>query len=78
MCRKTLEGICVRHGVKERNLVKSLEKMKIDGIIDERLFEWADVMRHAGNDAAHDVNVENGCSALDGGLGLRAEACKIS
>jgi hypothetical protein len=37
--------------------MKSLEKMKTDGLINDQLFEWADVMRHAGNDAAHDVNV---------------------
>jgi predicted LPLAT superfamily acyltransferase len=37
--------------------VKSLEKMKNDGLIDDRLYEWADTLRLAGNEAAHDVNV---------------------
>jgi hypothetical protein len=31
--------------------------MKEKGDIDERLYEWADMLRDAGNDAAHDVNV---------------------
>lgn len=39
MCRKTIEGVCVEHGVVERNLSASLKKMKENGLIDERLFE---------------------------------------
>lgn len=39
MCRKTLEGICVEHGVKGGNLVKSLKELKDKGIIENRLFE---------------------------------------
>lgn len=31
--------------------------MKDGGLIDERLFEWSDALRHAGNEASHDVNV---------------------
>ncbi len=57
MCRKILEGICKEHGVRERTLIKSLERMKDERIIDERLYEWADVLRLVGNEAAHDVNV---------------------
>ncbi len=57
MCRKTLEGVCEAHGIQERTLVKSLEKMKNDGVIDGRLYEWSDELRLAGNEAAHDVNV---------------------
>lgn len=57
MCRKTLEGICHEHGVAERTLAKSLEMLRDTGVIDARLFEWADALRHFGNDAAHDVSV---------------------
>ncbi|MGI0489654.1 DUF4145 domain-containing protein [Pantanalinema rosaneae CENA516] len=57
MCRKTLEGICVDHGAKARDLKSSLQKMKDDGIIERRLFEWADALRISGNEAAHDVNI---------------------
>lgn len=61
MCRKALEGICVEHDVKERNLALSLKKMKDAGLIDDRLFEWSDALRLAGNEAAHGVetNIES-------------------
>jgi hypothetical protein len=57
MCRKTLEGICVEHKIKERNLATSLKKMKAQGIIENRLFEWADTLRISGNEATHDLDV---------------------
>jgi hypothetical protein len=57
MCRKTLEGICAAHGVTERSLVASLMKMKDQGLIDERLFEWSDALRVVGNEAAHGVGL---------------------
>ena len=57
LCRKTLEGICKAHGIGERNLMASLNKMKDDSLIDERLFEWSDALRNAGNSAVHDVDV---------------------
>jgi hypothetical protein len=55
MCRKTLEGICSEHGIIERTLAASLEKMRSAGIIDSRLFEWANALRISGNEAAHGV-----------------------
>lgn len=55
MCRKTLEGICASQNITERNLVRSLTKMKDDGVIDERLHQWADALRITGNEAAHGV-----------------------
>ncbi|MDP3427290.1 MAG: DUF4145 domain-containing protein, partial [Humidesulfovibrio sp.] len=55
MCRKTLEGICSVHSVAERNLMSALRKMKEQGMIDERLYEWSDALRLAGNEAAHGV-----------------------
>lgn len=57
MCRKTLEGICSEHGVVERTLARSLQVMKEQGQIDERLFEWSDSLRVAGNEAAHGVGL---------------------
>lgn len=57
MCRKTLEGICEAHGVKERNLALSLKAMKDQSQIDERLYEWSDSLRVAGNEAAHGVGL---------------------
>lgn len=55
MCRKTIEGVCSEHGVAERTLYASLGKMKENGLIDERLFEWSDALRLVGNEAAHGV-----------------------
>jgi hypothetical protein len=57
MCRKTLEGICAEHGIKDNNLVRSLKALKDKGIIENRLYEWADALRISGNEAAHDVAV---------------------
>ncbi|HLH93951.1 MAG TPA: DUF4145 domain-containing protein [Xanthobacteraceae bacterium] len=55
MCRKTLEGLCEAHGVKQNALAASLKKMREKNMIDERLFEWSDTLRVAGNEAAHGV-----------------------
>jgi Domain of unknown function (DUF4145) len=57
MCRKTLEGICAANGITERSLTGSLKRMRDQGLIDERLFEWSDALRIVGNEAAHDVSV---------------------
>jgi hypothetical protein len=57
MCRKTLEGICEGHKITVRNLSSALKEMKDKGIIESRLYEWADALRISGNEAAHDVNV---------------------
>lgn len=53
MVRRTLEGTCAEQGVKARTLEKSLEKMATDGLIDQTLAEWADVLRRVGNKGAH-------------------------
>lgn len=57
MCRKILEGICAEQGVKGKNLVKSLKELRDKGIIENRLYEWADVLRVSGNEAAHDAGI---------------------
>ncbi len=57
MCRKTVEGICAEHSVAERNLAASLQKMRDSGVIDARLFQWAEELRLSGNEAAHGVEV---------------------
>jgi len=56
MCRKSLEAVVAEHRVKASNLASGLKKLREEGIIEERLFEWADALRLAGNDAAHDVS----------------------
>jgi hypothetical protein len=55
MCRKTLEGLCDAHGVKERSLSARLKALRDNGTIEARLFEWAEALRTLGNEAAHGV-----------------------
>lgn len=55
MCRKTVEGLCVAHGITSPNLATSLKMLRDQGIIESRLFEWADALRLSGNEAAHGV-----------------------
>lgn len=55
MCRRTIEGLCTEHNAVGRNLQTRLQALKTAGVIDSRLFDWADALRLAGNDAAHDV-----------------------
>lgn len=55
MSRRAIEGVCAEHGVLEGNLAKSLAKLRSSGVINDHLFEWADMLRVAGNDAAHSV-----------------------
>jgi Domain of unknown function (DUF4145) len=57
MCRKTLEGICSEHGAKSGPLAAQLKKLKENGTIESRLFEWAEALRTTGNEAAHGVEV---------------------
>jgi len=58
MCRKTLEGICSVHGVKSSGtLAAQLKKLKENGTIESRLFEWAEELRTMGNQVAHGVDV---------------------
>jgi hypothetical protein len=63
MCRRTLEGFCSLKGVKEKNLEKSIKKLKDEGLINDQLYEWANQLRLAGNEAAH--NIESNFSSID-------------
>ena len=58
MCRKTLEGIAEEHRIKVQNLASALKEMRDKGIIENRLYEWADALRISGNEAAHGVNTK--------------------
>ena len=53
MVRRILEGTCRENSVQERTLVRSLAKLKDDGLIDSTLAEWADALRILGNEGAH-------------------------
>jgi hypothetical protein len=53
MAGRTLEATCVLNGVEVKNLHQALQKMRNDGLIDGRLWEWADTLRTVRNSAAH-------------------------
>jgi Domain of unknown function (DUF4145) len=53
MVRRTLEGVCVEHGINDTPLVKALKRMQDTGLIEGRLVEWAQALRVLGNEAAH-------------------------
>lgn len=55
MCRKALEALIAEHKVSARNLSEALKAMRDQGLIEQRLYEWADALRLTGNQAAHDV-----------------------
>lgn len=56
--RRSLELLAGEYQIKERTLAKSIAKLRDEKHIDERLFFWADELRLAGNDAAHEIDQE--------------------
>jgi hypothetical protein len=58
MSGRTLEGACELQGVKENTLQRSLGKMKEGGLIDGRLWDWAETLRGVRNAASHFNNEE--------------------
>ena len=53
MSGRTLEGAGVLNNIRERTLQLSLAKMKSEGLLDGRLWEWAETLRSVRNSAAH-------------------------
>lgn len=53
MTGRALEATCSLNGIKEHTLQQSLAKMKEQGHIDGRLWEWAETLRTVRNAAAH-------------------------
>lgn len=62
MCGRVLEGI-VREKCSETNLARGLAKLRDLRVIDDRLFEWSELLRKERNLGAHsseqDVTKEN-------------------
>lgn len=55
MARRIVQGVCTQQGYKQRNLFDALKAMRADaGVIDDRLYEWADAVRDVGNEGAHE------------------------
>ncbi|MEU6725952.1 DUF4145 domain-containing protein [Nonomuraea wenchangensis] len=53
MVRRALEGVCSQHKITATSLVRALEEMESQGLIEGRLLEWAQELRVLGNQAAH-------------------------
>lgn len=53
MCGRALEAICHEHGVKKSALIGGLKELRQKGILDERMFEWSDMLRTHRNIGAH-------------------------
>jgi len=57
MCRRTLDGFCFEKGASKKTLFANLQELKEKGVINDQLYDWADLLRISGNEAAHDVSV---------------------
>jgi hypothetical protein len=53
MSGQTIEGACKLHGVTKGVLRDLLAEMKKQELIDGRLWEWAETLRHVRNAASH-------------------------
>lgn len=53
MCGRTIEGLCKHHDPKTRNLAGGLKKLRDDGVIDTRLYNWGEALRSHRNLGAH-------------------------
>jgi hypothetical protein len=53
MARRIVEGITEDKGYTSGDLFSRLKTMKKDGVIDARLYDWADICRDVGNQGAH-------------------------
>lgn len=54
MARRIVQGICTQQGYTQRNLFDALKAMRDAGVINDRLYEWADAARDVGNQGAHE------------------------
>lgn len=57
LARRVIEGICDDHGEKKGVLKDRLVRLQKAGVIDKRLFDWADACREVGNEGAHERGV---------------------
>ena len=65
MARRILEGITLDHRKTKGTLAKRLQEMRDEGVIDGRLYEWADALRLVGNSGAHDITDDGTVSRQD-------------
>jgi hypothetical protein len=69
MCGRALEGLAQLHGINERNLMRSLQRMQEKSLIDDGMCKWASELRVLRNIAAHfgkreEINREDADDAI--------------
>ena len=68
MCGRAIEAIC-KEKVGAKALAKGLQKMKDEGIIDDKIWKWSNALREERNIGAHatgiDVTKENASDIVD-------------
>ena len=65
MIRKALETTCFHLGCKKNNLKSSIKELYDKKIIDDRLFEWSELLRKYGNFAAHKLTIHSNIKKQD-------------
>jgi len=56
MCRRTLQGFCEIMGIdKKIPLARALAQLQANRVINDQLFEWANLLKDTGNEAAHNI-----------------------
>ena len=53
MCGRAIEGVCKHHDAKTKTLAAGLKKLRDDGVIDSRLYDWGEALRENRNLGAH-------------------------
>lgn len=53
MCGRTIEGVCKNHDAKIKTLALGLKRLRDDGMIDDRIFQWGEALRIHRNLGAH-------------------------
>lgn len=53
MCGRAIEGVCKHYHPTTKTLSNGLRKLKEEGTIDQRLFEWGEALREHRNLGAH-------------------------
>lgn len=53
MCGRAIEGVCKQHDPNIKTLASGIKKLREDGVIDDRLYSWAEALRENRNLGAH-------------------------
>lgn len=53
MCGRSIEGVCKHHDPKTKTLAAGLKKLRVDGVIDDRIYGWGEALRENRNLGAH-------------------------